>query len=97
MTDRAAERHEISIVGRVRMGTGARDVTIQDLSEHGCKFHDRFSSLPVGTAVTVKIGRIGPIEAYVKWRRNEVVGVKFVTPLYPAVLDHIRAHFDLRN
>jgi len=97
MTERVEPRHEISIVGRVRMGTGARDVTIQDLSEHGCKFHDRFSSLAIGAPVTVRIGPVGPVEAHVKWRRGEYVGVQFVTPLYPAVLDHIRAHFDMRD
>ena len=97
MTGRVDERHEISIVGRVRMGSGERVVTLHDLSEHGCKFHDRFSSLRIGAAVTVKIGPVGPIEACVKWREHEEVGVAFVTALHPAVMDHIRAHFDLRK
>ena len=97
MSERVSPRHEIVIIGRVRMGTGSRDVTIQDLSEHGCRFHDRFSSLQVHAPVTVKIGPVGPIAGHVKWRRGEYVGVEFVNPLYPAVLDHIRAHFDLRN
>ena len=97
MAARTEQRHEISVVGRFRMGSGARDVTIHDLSEHGCKFRDRFSSLRIGAAVTVKLGPVGPIEAYVKWREHEEVGVAFAAPLYPAVMDHIRAHFDLRK
>ncbi len=47
--------------------------------------------------ITIKIGPVGPVEAHVKWGQGEYVGVEFVTPLYPAVLDHIRAHFDTRK
>lgn len=77
------------------MGSIARDVTVLDLSEHGCRFHDRFSTLPVGAAVTLRLGPFGPIGASVKWRRGEYLGVQFARPLYAPVLDHIRAHFDL--
>lgn len=97
MTERGEERHEIIIIGRVRTGTAARDVTIQDLSVSGCRFHDRFSSLPLDAPVTVKIGPVGPVAGHVKWRRGEYVGVEFDKPLYSPVLDHIRAHFDLRS
>ena len=95
MTERAEPRHELTIIGRVRMGSIARDVTVLDLSEHGCRFHDRFSTVPVGTPVTVKIGPVGPVAATVKWRRGEYLGVQFKSPLYPAVLEHIRTHFDI--
>lgn len=94
---RTTPRHAIAIIGRVRTGTGARDVTVLDLSVHGCRFHDRFGHLLEGTAVTIKLGPIGPIDAEVKWREKEHVGIAFASPLHPAVLDHIRAHFDLRR
>lgn len=32
-----------------------------------------------------------------RWQDQPYAGIKFENPLYPAVLDHIRAHFDLRN
>jgi hypothetical protein len=96
--ERHAERHEISIIGRVfRTGTGARDVTVLDLSEQGCRFHDRFGNLPKGTPLTIKLGPVGPVEATVMWSRGEYVGVQFRSPLYPSVLEHIRQHFDLRR
>jgi hypothetical protein len=91
---RGEPRHETKIIGRVRMAAAARDVTILDLSENGCRFHDRFSTLALEAPVSIKLGPVGPLAAKVKWRRGEYVGIEFDLPLYPAVLDHIRAHFD---
>ena len=95
--DRLEPRHEISIVGRVGSGSRARDVTVQDLSEGGCRFHDFFGGIAVGTRTTIKLGPIGPIGATVRWCRDEEIGIQFDNPLYPSVLEHIRQHFDLRR
>ena len=95
--DRREQRHDISIIGRVRTGSGARDVTVRDLSESGCRFYDPLSPMPPGQNLTIKLGPIGPIDAVVRWRREDDVGIEFLNPLYPSVLDHIRQHFDLRR
>lgn len=97
MAERGAERHDISIVGKLRTGTGKRDVTIVDLSERGCRILDRLGYLPPGLAVTIRIGPIGPIDATVRWQKQPYAGIRFDNPLHPAVLDHIRTHFDLRQ
>lgn len=97
MAERGAERHDISIVGKLRTGSGKRDVTIVDLSERGCRIFDRMGYLEPHLAVTIKIGPVGPIDATVRWHDQPYAGIRFDNPLYPAVLDHIRAHFDLRN
>lgn len=68
----------------------ARDVEITDLSHHGCKFFDRFSNLIANAYLTIRIGSIGPIEARVRWREGGHVGIQFVHPLHPSVLDHMR-------
>ncbi|MWV28226.1 PilZ domain-containing protein [Aurantiacibacter rhizosphaerae] len=94
---RGAERHDISIVGTLRTGTGKRDVTIVDLSERGCRIQDRMGHLSPDLSVTIRIGPIGPIAALVRWQDRNYAGLLFENPLYPAVLDHIRAHFDLRD
>lgn len=96
MKERSA-RHEITIVGRIFTAKGSRDVTVVDLSETGCQFRDLARILEPGGRLTIKLGPIGPIEAAVRWRRSTKVGVQFSTPLYPSVLEHIRAHFDLRR
>ena len=95
--ERIDPRHDITIIGRVRTGSGSRDVTILDLSERGCRFHDRFGHLVEGTLLTIKLGPIGPIEAKVRWCESEYVGVEFLAALHPSVMEHIRSHFDLRR
>ncbi|WP_158610993.1 PilZ domain-containing protein [Aurantiacibacter spongiae] len=94
--DRIERRHDIAIVGRLRTTTGARDVTILDISERGCRIRDRMGRLPENTSVTIKIGPIGPVDSVARWREGELVGLRFDRPLYPAVMEHIRQHFDLR-
>ncbi|WP_120078387.1 PilZ domain-containing protein [Aurantiacibacter odishensis] len=97
MTERDAQRHGISVIGKMRTGTGKRDVTIVDLSERGCRIFDRMGLLTPGKTVTIKIGPVGPIDATIRWQERPYAGLLFDNPLYPAVLDHIRAHFDLRE
>lgn len=97
MGGRGAERHDISIMGTLRTGTGKRDVTIVDLSDRGCRILDRMGILTPGHGVTIRIGPVGPIEATIRWQQQPYAGLRFENPLYPAVLDHIRAHFDLRD
>ncbi|WP_338244491.1 PilZ domain-containing protein [Aurantiacibacter hainanensis] len=97
MANRNAERHDISIQGTLRTGNGKREVTIVDLSDRGCRLFDRMGYLSPDLAVTIRIGPVGPIEATVRWQEQPYAGLLFVNPLYPAVLDHIRTHFDLRD
>ncbi|MEL1250491.1 PilZ domain-containing protein [Aurantiacibacter gilvus] len=94
---RESERYDISIVGTLRTGTGKREVTIVDLSEEGCRIFDRMGYLSPNLSVTIKIGPVGPIDATVRWQEQPYAGIRFDNPLYPAVLEHIRAHFDLRE
>ena len=96
-TDRDTERFDISIVGTLRTGTGKREVTIVDLSEQGCRIFDRLGYLSPNLSVTIKIGPVGPIDATVRWQEQPYAGIRFNNPLYPAVLEHIRGHFDLRH
>ncbi len=95
MSDRSEDRHLTLIPGRYRMGKGvAHAVTITNLSERGCRFHDRFGRLTPGAFLTVKIGPVGPIEGNVVWHCDHMAGVEFRDKLHPSVLDHIRAHID---
>lgn len=97
LKDRAAARHDLTILGRIFTANGSRDVTILDLSESGCQFHAPMSHLKIDERLTVKLGPVGPVEATVRWHRGDKLGVQFNSPLYPSVLDHIRDHFDLRR
>ena len=97
MAERDSERHDISIVGTLRTGTGKREVTIVDLSERGCRIFDRMGFLSPNLGGPIRIGPVGPIDATVRWQNQPYAGLRFNNPLYPPVLDHIRTHFDLRD
>lgn len=94
---RASTRHQLTIVGRIFTTRGSRDVTILDLSETGCQFDAPGSLLQPENRLTIKLGPIGPVEATVRWNHGNRFGIEFISPLYPSVLEHIRAHFDLRR
>ena len=93
MENRRSERHEVQVAGAWRQRNNySRDVWIKDISETGCRFHDRFSILEVDTDILIRIGRIdkiGPIPARVRWREGHTVGASFDTQLHPGVLGHI--------
>lgn len=92
---RREERHRIAVEGRYRTGSGVpKDVSVLDISEHGCRFYDKFGNLAPGAQITLRIGAIGPIAATVKWAERSVVGVQFENPIYGPVLDHIRSRLD---
>lgn len=87
---RREPRHIVRVAGRYRQRMGnTRDIWIKDISEYGCQFFDKFSMLPVGGTVSVRVGNIGPIAAEVKWRNGSTVGAEFELPLHPGVLAHI--------
>jgi len=84
-------RHLIEVWGQYRMQSGVRrDVPIKDLSETGCRFYDKFSSLMPGADITLKIETLGPFPAIVRWQEGGYVGVEFQHRLYGPTFDHIR-------
>lgn len=85
-------RRAVQIVGHYRARahmSGARDIWIKDISETGCRFFDKFSTLAEGGGIIFRIGNVGPISAQVRWRDQYVVGIQFDRPLHPSVFDHI--------
>lgn len=90
METRHHSRYPVDIQGRYRIGNGIwKDVTVNDLSIHGCRMFDRFSKLERSDFVYIKIGSIGPIDAHVRWRRHNDIGIEFSGPLHPSVLEHM--------
>jgi hypothetical protein len=88
--DRQEPRINVSIQGRYRTGSGvAKDVIVSDLSTRGCKFYDRFSGLKPETRISLRIGNIGPIDAVVRWRSGQIIGVRFDDALHPSVFEHM--------
>ena len=95
VADRIEERYEVTISGKIYGGGHSREVTIFDLSTHGCRIQDASYAKP-GTHVSIKMGSIGPVAAIVRWRRDNFIGLKFENALYPSILEHIKANVSLR-
>lgn len=88
---RNSDRHPLEVWGSYKAGTGGRrDVPIKDLSETGCRFFDKFSSLLPGMEISMRIETIGPFVATVRWQDAGYVGVEFQHRLYGPTFDHIR-------
>ena len=84
-------RHNIEVWGQYRMPSGIRrDVPIKDLSETGCRFYDKFSSLMPGAEITLRIESLGPYAGIVRWQEAGYVGIEFEHRLYGPMFDHIR-------
>lgn len=94
--ERAAERHDVSIVGRLRTTRGSSSVTIHDLSEGGCLVFDDLGGHSEGERVTIRIGSIGPISATIAWCSKQQLGLSFENALHSYIVDHMRTSMDLR-
>lgn len=88
---RKDDRHSIEVWGHYRTPNGGkRDVPVKDLSETGCRFYDKFSSLLPDAEIALKIETLGPYPATVRWQEGGYVGVEFHSRLYGPMFDHIR-------
>ena len=83
-------RQSVEVWGHYRTSTGVkRDVLIKDLSELGCRFFDKFSSLLPGAEITLRIEALGPFPATVRWQESGYIGAEFEHRLYGPTFDHI--------
>lgn len=93
MSIRREDRIPVEILSRYRTGSGrVHMVQVSNLSRSGCLLHQNFSALEVDKKLTIRLGAIGPIDSVVRWKDGLDVGVEFLDPLHPSVLDHIVGH-----
>lgn len=89
--DRREPRYAVAVDASYCHGVASRrPVKITNLSATGCRFVSPGRRLGLATFITLSFGRAGLVEARVRWRLGHTHGVRFVRPLQPAVLDHIR-------
>lgn len=74
--------------GLRKAGTLKFDVDVLDLSVSGFSCLTAYT-MPVGSTLWLTIPGLGGIEATIAWRRDFLYGCEFLTPLHPAVLDHL--------
>jgi hypothetical protein len=89
--NRREPRFNVMVAAAFRNGTGSRRaVRVTNLSARGCRFSSPDRRLGAGHFLALDFGRVGLVDARVKWRAGNLHGVRFERPLHPAVLDHIR-------
>jgi len=88
---RHEDRYDVTVVAGFQCGIGTRrPVRVANVSARGCRFVAREGKLGVGSAVTLKFGRVEAINGRVKWRVGRTHGVRFAHALKAEELDHIR-------
>lgn len=88
---RAARRSRVRFGAKLRDKTTFRfDIDIIDMSTTGFRAIANYSLAP-GQMVWVTLPGLSPIQAWVAWRRDNLIGCRFDRPLYPAVFDHVVA------
>ena len=88
---RQDERYKVGLAARLSDDAAhARAVTVTNVSTRGCRFNLSEHPLEAGMALTMAFGRVGSIDARVKWRAGRSYGVRFDQPLPSVKLDHIR-------
>ena len=55
--------------------------------------HQNFSALAVGKHLSLRLDTLGPIESIVRWHDGLRVGIEFLTPLHPSMMDHLARLF----
>lgn len=93
---RQEPRLPVEITSRYRTGSGqAHIVRVSNLSRSGCMLHQNYSALSVGRMLTIRLGEIGPIDSVVRWKDGLNVGLEFITPLHPAMMDHLTRQYGI--
>src|SRR4051812_5140526 len=88
---RREPRGAVRLNGRYSYAAGApRSASIGNLSKGGCCLRSSGQPLDRGTFLTVRLGSIGPVDAWVRWAEGQLCGVQFDRELHVAVLDHIQ-------
>jgi len=89
---REQPRKIISVPGKIRTGRGLpHHVAITDLSEGGCRVIESSSWIKEGSNVSIRVGRLDPIYATVRWVKKGELGLEFQQPLYGPVFENIKA------
>ena len=88
---REKPRKTISVPGKIRTGRGVpHHVAITDLSEGGCRVIESSEWIKEGSSVSIRVGRLDPIYATVRWARKGEIGLEFHQPLYGPVFENIK-------
>jgi hypothetical protein len=89
-------RRENRLIGEVpgwyRIGDAPQhDIAFGAISASGCRLNQVEPNLAIGDVIALNLGPIGPVQATVRWRRQDGAGVEFRDPLDPAIVAYFAA------
>jgi PilZ domain len=97
-TPRSAERHPVILTAQCRTQSGLRDSGhISDISPEGCCVTTNSLFVRIGTRVMIKPAGMEGLSGVVRWIEGNRAGIKFDTPIYGPVVDHLSAQFSAGN
>lgn len=88
--DRLAERRPVLLRGRCRKSSWyVFPVELGDLSQGGCSIVGSSEAFVPGEVVRLSLAHLKPVEAEVRWLRDDRVGVEFRVALKVRVIEQI--------
>ena len=87
---RREPRYNVAVAATYSNGGQQQAVRVTNVSARGCRFVSADRRLGPGAFLTMLFGRVGVLDAKVRWRVGKTHGVRFDQELHPAALDHIR-------
>jgi len=88
--DRRETRRVVELPGRARWNVSLRaDVSLLDISLHGCQISFAAEPMPVGAVVFIRPADSCTLRSSVRWSNAYGMGLAFDHPLHPAVLEHL--------
>ncbi|MBB3990529.1 PilZ domain-containing protein [Croceicoccus naphthovorans] len=91
MTYRTDPRSPVAIPAEYRLDDGEEvETSVIDLSETGCRMRAGVGYLKPGTGLSLAIGNMAPVSAYVRWQYGTYFGVAFTRPMERQLVDYLR-------
>jgi hypothetical protein len=93
MERRGDRRLLVEIPGHYQIpGNRSRYIFFSQISAGGCRVTEEESPLEPGQLIALHLGPVGPLEASVRWKRDNMVGVQFSVPLESAIVEFFAAY-----
>lgn len=91
---RGFERFEVVIPATCRTGSGLRErVVLYNISCGGCLLRGNGLAIRQSDIIVVRPEGIEGLGGEVRWVRGREAGIRFLTPLYGPVIDHLHRTF----
>ncbi len=86
---RREDRYPLALGANCRTMHSRKNVSLWDLSSHGCRVLLSGMDLRVGQMIVLKTEGLEALSGTVRWCGNEFAGVEFDHPLHPSVVGHL--------